>query len=333
MSLLDGAAGRKDGDKMADGELLGGLRGSFMQASGDVKDAPPDLRKRLLVLALVVVVEAIVIGGAYGALSYTISQRVEEKSTIEHAVAEETKKTVAKAAEIKKAAMFNAQTVAAEAALEGHLRWTDFFAFLEERTKPTVKYVNFSGDADTGMVTLDAVGTTFRDVAEQIVIFREDPLVADVRATTASADIDDAGIAFSMGLKLKKELWTGAYVSARSATAVQAAVVSLACGASTDTSDAAARCFSAKVAACAPATVAAKNTLGSGEYLVVGPSDKGCRVSFTYTETGSLTEFKGKSYECAYDAKSDFWSLAGKSLDGCTGSLIDAFTPAQPVSS
>jgi hypothetical protein len=106
---------------------------------------------------------------------------------------------------------FNTQVAAANAVLDGHLYWTSMFAYLESRTRPGVMYTNFAGDSASGILTLDAVGRSYRDVAEQIVAFREDPLIREVTARSASASIDATGsltgVAFSVVLKIAPEAW------------------------------------------------------------------------------------------------------------------------------
>jgi len=319
----------------AGGDVMGGSLGvSFLPSGDDVAKDAPNLKKRALVLLLVLVIETIVLGGTYAFLALSGSSKTEEKLKIQEDIVSAVKRSDQVREQAIEAAVYAAQTSAVQAALNDHVRWSNFFKFLEARTKPTVKYLGLTGDADAGTASFDAKGSSFRDIAEQIVVFREDPLVSSVNTGGAAANIDKdgnlEGIALSIGLKVKKELWRGEYdaLTASSTASASAATKVVECGTSAQSTDAAARCFAAKFAECATATVTASNNFGDGAYTVVGASGDGCIVSFTYAQKIDLTQFAGKTYQCAYDAKKDFWGQTGRALDGCTGSLIDALAPA-----
>lgn len=168
----------------------------------------PDLRKRVLVLALVLVVETILLGVAYYLVLGLADTRAARKAVAE-------KRMTTAAAEIKSAEAalgaarsWNDQLAAARETLDKHVRWTSLLAFLETRTLPSVKYLNFSGNID-GTVNLDAVGLTYRDVAQQIVAFRADPLILEVRTSSAAARVSQTGeiegVSFTLALKFKPE--------------------------------------------------------------------------------------------------------------------------------
>jgi hypothetical protein len=111
---------------------------------------------------------------------------------------------------LQDALAWNVQLAAARETLDKHLRWTNLFAYIELRTLPTVKYQSFSGNAD-GVVNLDATGRSYRDVAQQIVALRADPLISEVRSSSAaarvSADGEIEGVSFTLSIQFKPEIW------------------------------------------------------------------------------------------------------------------------------
>lgn len=196
--------------KRAAADMFSGLRVSLMPSDLEGQ-AGPDLGKRLFILALVLAAETLAIGGAYFLLSQRAGSQLQKRQELRASIAD-LGVSIAKAETLaKEAVVWNAQAAAAEEALDDHLYWTSFFRRVESKTLPTVKYLNFSGDGDTGTITLDAVGATYRDVAEQIVNFRAEPMVADVRTTAASARVDHLGnvigVSFVMVIKFKPDLW------------------------------------------------------------------------------------------------------------------------------
>ena len=107
--------------------------------------------------------------------------------------------------------LFDSRVRVATELLDSHTYWTSLFEYLRGTTKPSVTYLNFSGDHASGMITIDAMGSSYRDVAEQIVILRENPMIEKVVSSSASASIDSVGnvlgISFGLVLKVKPEVW------------------------------------------------------------------------------------------------------------------------------
>src|SRR5512142_134450 len=141
------------------GGAFSGLRVSLMPSELEGK-APPDLGRGLLILGLVLIVETIAVGAGYFFVSRAIDGRIGRRGQLETQLDQLNKDVVKQEAAAKEAAAYNGQVLAAQEALDNHIFWTKFFAFLEARTRPTIKYLNFSGDADSGIVTLDSVGQT-----------------------------------------------------------------------------------------------------------------------------------------------------------------------------
>ncbi len=221
-----GAAKASGTAPASSGGVFSGLRVSLMPSELEGKKQA-DPGKRLLALALVLVIETAVILGAYFYVNKTLSSRTGNRDELVAKVEALAKSIAKEEAAAKDVVAYQAQVAAAGEALDRRVSWSSFFAFLEKKTIPSVKYLNFSGDADTGTVTVDAVGLTYRDVAEQIVQFREDPNVADVRTSSASARVNETGevtgVSFTLVLRLKPEVWKKV---AGSVTAVPAATAS-----------------------------------------------------------------------------------------------------------
>lgn len=314
------------------GLSLSGLRVSLMPSELEGK-APPDLGRGLLVLAFVLVIETVIIGTAYFFTSRAVDARVARQAALQTQIDELDKAVVAQEAAAKEAASYNGQVNAATEALDKHLYWTKFFALLEAKTRPTVKYLNFSGDADTGTVTLDAIGRTYRDVAEQIVALREDKAIADVRTTSAAAQITDTGeitgVSFTMVVRFKMEAWMRAVDEAAPAalavkdcgTVAAAEQPSAAAG----TADEATTCFEARLRTCELATVKSGiPDFAMYQYDVIGSGKGGCLVRQQFVDNVN-PDYVGKTMTCPFDQAKTLQenldaSMKSKLAD-CTGSL------------
>lgn len=170
-----------------------------------------DLRKRVLMFIFALVIEVLVIGGAYvyvvqlSEQQETAFEGLQRRSQVVAAVIDEKREAA------KDMANFDTQARAVEASLKTHPTWTSFFDIIESRTKPNVKYQNFVGDSDSGIVSLSATGKTFRDVAEQIVALREHPQVRSVQTNSAAARTNElgevVGVTFSMIVTMDLDAW------------------------------------------------------------------------------------------------------------------------------
>ncbi|MDD5251641.1 MAG: hypothetical protein PHT12_03325 [Patescibacteria group bacterium] len=187
-----------------------GLRISLMPS--DLEGGKrPDLTKRVLVLVLVLVVETLVFGGIHLYLSRLASDRIAEGVKLE---AEQKQQAVEIAEEEKmmaEALTFNRQVAAVSDTLERHIYWNGMLSWLETHTRPNVIYYNLNANADTGLVVVDARGKDYRDLAEQIIMFREDPAVLKLSHSAASLSMSKDGkvdgAVMSFSLKLKPDVW------------------------------------------------------------------------------------------------------------------------------
>lgn len=214
------------------GGMLSNLRVSLMPSDLEGRPAP-NLARGLLLLGIVFAAETVIIGFAYFLVSRSVTARVAERDRLLAQITQVDKEIAALEASAKPAVAYYFQLANAAKTLDGHVYWTAFFSFLEKNTLNSIQYVSFSGDASTGVISLDAMARTYRDAAEQIVSLRENPMVLSVQSTSASASVDDlgnvGGISFAMNVRLKTDIWhkyvTAAAAAAPTPAQVQAAPV------------------------------------------------------------------------------------------------------------
>lgn len=281
---------------------LSSLRVSLMPSELEGK-APPEMGRGLMILALVLIVESVLIGAAHLFTVRAIDARLEKQAALQAQIDALDKAVVAQEEAAKEAASYNGQVNAAKEALDKHLYWTKFFSLLEGKTRPTVKYLNFSGDAETGTVTLDAVGRTYRDVAEQIVALREEKSIADVRTTSAAAQITDTGeitgVSFTMVIRFKMEAWTRAVDEAApvAATAKDCGTIA---STATGAEDAATLCFEDRLRTCQLATVKSGIVdFSLTQYDIIGSGKGGCLVRQQFVDNVN-PEYAGKTMTCPF---------------------------------
>lgn len=171
----------------------------------------PDLFKRILILALVLILETGMLGGINYWLAGKTNSQKSELTKQNDRIKELIDLSATKEQGLSEVSAFNQRVSALSDSLSGHIYWTAFFNWLEKNTKPTVVYQNFGGDFSSGIVTIDATAKNYREAAEQMVKFRDDPMVLQFRSSTLSASHDRdgklSGINFTVYLKLKPEVW------------------------------------------------------------------------------------------------------------------------------
>lgn len=203
---------KKSGASSGSGTSGGGQKGLRVSLIPSEEGAGViDLRKRILMLIFALVIEVLLIGGAY----VYVVQLSEQQEMVFEGLQRRSQVVAVSIDERREAAKdmanFDRQARAVEASLKTHLTWSSFFEIIESRTKPNVKYQDFVGDADSGVISLSAIGKTFRDVAEQIVALRDHPQVRSVQTTSAAARIDEfgeiLGVTFSMIVTMDLDAW------------------------------------------------------------------------------------------------------------------------------
>lgn len=192
------------------GGFMGGLKVSLMP-SGEGEDTASDTRRRLVMMLAVLIAETVIIGGAFLYVSGKEAKAVARRQELEATLAQVTQQIKESEGGTKAMTLFDSRVRIATELLDEHIYWTGFFDYLRGITKPSVFFLNFSGEHVNGIVTLDAMGPTYRDVAEQIVILREEPMIEEVITSSASATISEtgevAGVSFGLVLKIKPDVW------------------------------------------------------------------------------------------------------------------------------
>ena len=187
-----------------------GLRVSLMPAELG-GGAPPDLRRSLIILVAVLLIETVIVGLAAIYIRNVADSRAAKLEAAKKELQQLLAATVEKEATAADAVAFNSLVAANVAALDGHVYWTRFFLDLEKYVLPQVHCVTLSGDSGTGLVNLDCTAPTYHDVAQQIVLMRQHPAILEVRTNSASASVDKKGtiasVGFSMALRLKTSAW------------------------------------------------------------------------------------------------------------------------------
>ncbi|MFH1046921.1 MAG: hypothetical protein V1738_01340 [Patescibacteria group bacterium] len=192
------------------GESFGGLRVSLMPAGEE--EAGGGIKRWLLALAIILFVETVLIGGGYLFMANKEADLQARRAELDQAIAASSQKIKETENVAVEASQFGKRARIADNLLDAHLRWTLFFEHLHRVTKPTVTFLNFSGDVASRTVSMDAYGLTYRDVAEQIVALREDDAVMQVITTSATARTNELGeiegVGFSLVLVLEDYMWS-----------------------------------------------------------------------------------------------------------------------------
>ncbi|MBI4457535.1 hypothetical protein HY633_01065 [Candidatus Uhrbacteria bacterium] len=190
------------------GEPVTGLRVSLMPVE---TGAVPSERRYITILVATVLLETLVFGAAWAGLSFTVKTRQEAqaKANAETLAAQSETAKLGQAA--KEADGFARRVDILRGRLDEHAYWTVMFALMERSVRPNVIFVSFAGDTKTGVISVEAEARSFRDIAEQIVLMRSNPLIVDVRTSSAVTSLDATGeitgVNFSLLVKLKPEAW------------------------------------------------------------------------------------------------------------------------------
>ena len=152
-------------------ETFSGLRVSLVPKELLGQEGP-DLKLRLLIVAMILILET---GGILG--GYYFLNKATEKKEIQKAVLVQQFETVKLEAEkqeqeMRDAIVFSQQLEAATSALDKHVYATEVIDFLEASTLAKIKYDRIQINLVTGIVGLDVKAPKFRALAEQSVYFR-----------------------------------------------------------------------------------------------------------------------------------------------------------------
>ncbi|USN53712.1 MAG: hypothetical protein H6760_00895 [Candidatus Nomurabacteria bacterium] len=177
-----------------------------------------DPRSKLISLGITVLITALVIGAAYGALTLYRTSILEQIQSLrtERSVVESTISDLRPSQ--REAITTKERTELVKTLLDQHVYWTRFFEKLEEYTIDDVYYIGAFNGSLGGQITLSAVGTSFSAPARQLIAFQQaSDFVSSVRITSArSADsatgttVGSTGteqISFSVTLSLLPDLF------------------------------------------------------------------------------------------------------------------------------
>jgi hypothetical protein len=196
-------------EKIGVGAGFSALRVSLMPV--DATEGKPDFRKRLMILAAVLVLETLLLGGVY---LFFVQRAASQQAELQRLRTEQQQLVAAigkQESETDELAAFAMQVNAVSERLDAHVHWTNLMTLLENYTMPEVRYDNFAGGYGSHVVTLGAVAPTFRDMAEQILLLRSAPMVRSVRADAGVSEIDEtgqiSGVKWAMVLDLDPAVW------------------------------------------------------------------------------------------------------------------------------
>lgn len=187
-----------------------GLRVSLMPVERE-SGRRPDLRRRVIIAAVVLASELILLIAGNIVLASVMDRRTIDKDKLQGEIASVIGQIAEKEKAAKESAVLSRQMTLLEETLDRHIYWTEFFRFLEVNTLPTVRYTNIGGDAGSGIFSVDVVAAGYRDAVMQIVKFRDNPQVVQVKTSALSMQSDETGnvigVNFSMSLKIKPVVW------------------------------------------------------------------------------------------------------------------------------
>ena len=159
--------------------------------------------KKKLLLPAVLVLILILAGIFYGSLKFYKASLKKRNQELQERIQENKKRK----AELQKEEVFNFQGKIdiLEELLKKHLYWTTFFRFLEESTMPKVYFTNFSADVSDNQVNLEGITPSLSALAQQIVVFKTQELVEEVKLL--NLNFVEEGIKFSISLKISPQAW------------------------------------------------------------------------------------------------------------------------------
>jgi Tfp pilus assembly protein PilN len=174
--------------------------------------AAPEIRrtKQMTILMIVILILGAVLGGSYGILRWYEEKVAADLKKVETDLMAANQQIKNLDEKKNQAQILQKQLKVVDKLLDQHLHWTNLFAFLEENTIPDVYFLNLVGASD-GQITMSAAAKSYKDIAQQIIAFRENERVEKVSITSASASVDPEGLIievdFDAKLKLKPEIF------------------------------------------------------------------------------------------------------------------------------
>lgn len=165
-----------------------------------------DWQRNLALLAIFLAVDFIIIFSGYKGVEYWQHQKQKEieKVVQQFNLLEEERKR--EEVDLDKIIDLQRKLDQVTFLLNRHIRWTNFFKFLEENTLPTVHFENFSGSIN-GSYSLKAHAGSFYEVAQQINVLRQNPRVISVAVNGGGFDQETKSVNFDLSLVIKGDVF------------------------------------------------------------------------------------------------------------------------------
>jgi len=193
-------------------ETFSGLRVSLVPKELLGQDGP-DLKLRLLVAVMIIILETGVILSGY----YFVNQKVEakkaEKIKLEQQYEVVKLQAMTKEQDMNEAMLFSRQMNVAMKSLDNHVYLTELINFIESNTLGGIKYDRILMDTKSGLVSLDISAPKYRAMAQQFVHFANVDEIMQMRNTSVSGEVSSDGILNSVFstviLKINPSVWVG----------------------------------------------------------------------------------------------------------------------------
>lgn len=179
---------------------------SFLPEKEYEKPEVIQARKRILIFSIII---SLILGLAFWLYFFvqTIAWQT-KKTQIEAALKEPT--FALSAEDLRKVESLTIRSAPLKNLVSRHLYWTNVFKFLEENTLPNVSYSQFAGSGTT--VNLIGRATDYTTLARQILAFKTNSLVKDLKITNLNAQISGKGevlgINFNLSLTFDPKIFT-----------------------------------------------------------------------------------------------------------------------------
>jgi len=167
--------------------------------------------KNIVILISAFIFSALVIGGAYGYLSFKEYQtRIKEKA-LSAEIADLKEKIQQAKSRVEEADNFQKRLNYAAALLDKHVYWTEFFDFLEKNTLASTFYSGaFSGNTKSDF-KFSVSAKSYRDIDTQLRVFREHEFVKEAKTSSASLSGNGEGqggeVQYDLDLRLSPDVF------------------------------------------------------------------------------------------------------------------------------
>lgn len=170
-----------------------------------------DWRKKIVILISAILIPSFFITAVYFGLTYYQKQNQTEIQDQAKKFSELTAVIKQEEVGLKEITDFQARLKIISQIFAKHIYWTNFFKFLEDNTVRDIYYAGFSGDTG-GDYSLDAIGSRFSNISEQVDILRNNEKITDVQAVGGEFIPGDAAnktrVKFTLSFSILKSIFT-----------------------------------------------------------------------------------------------------------------------------